>query len=123
MFRFSYSRFTSRLFPLLGIGPRRTSVVVTRDQIRASMGWSASITVSRSAVVSAEHSKKPFGYGSGVHGTPGRWVFNGSNDGIVKLTLDPPQRGRILIFPIKPRELYLSLEDPSGFLTELGFPS
>jgi hypothetical protein len=122
-FQFSYTPFTRRLFALLGMGQSRSSVVVGDAEIHVSMGWAASITIQRSAIRSAAPAKKPFGYGAGVHGTPGRWVFNGSNDGIVKLILDPPQRGRTLLFPIKPRELYLSLEDPSGFLAELGVTS
>lgn len=120
-FHFSYTPLNRRFFTLLGIGPRRTSIEVDDEQVQVNMGWSASVTIPRSAITSAEHSKKPFGFGFGVHGLPGRWVFNASNDGIVKLALDPPQRGRTLFFPIKPRELYLSLEDPAGFLGEIGF--
>ncbi|MCC6705858.1 MAG: hypothetical protein IT334_13350 [Thermomicrobiales bacterium] len=58
--------------------------------------------------------------GWGVHGWRGKWVVNGSDDGIVKLTISPQIHARTLIFAITLRELYLSLEDPEGFLAALG---
>jgi hypothetical protein len=122
-FRFSYTPFTERLFTLLRVGPAQSSIDVSDQHIHVRMGWSGLLTIERSAIVTAELSKKPFGYGAGVHGKRGKWVFNGSDDGIVKLTFDLPQHGRVLKFPIKPHELYLSLEDPAGFLAEIGFSS
>ncbi|CAN5477698.1 hypothetical protein BH09CHL1_BH09CHL1_10380 [soil metagenome] len=121
-FRFSYTPFTERFFTRLRVGPAHSSIDVSGTHVRVRMGWSGSIEIDRRAIVAAGPAKKPFGYGAGVHGKRGQWVFNGSDDGIVKLTFDPPQGGRVLKFPIKPHELYLSLEDPSGFLAEIGFP-
>lgn len=119
-YRFSYTSFTKTLFTLLGIGPNRSFVEVDRDTVRIRMGWSFSLNIPRSAITSVMRASKPFGYGAGVHGWRGRWVVNGSNDGIVRLVLDPPPAGRTLFIPIKPRELFLSLEDPVGFIAMLG---
>jgi hypothetical protein len=118
---FSYTSFTRALFTLFGIGPERSSVEVDRDAVRVRMGWSFSIEIPRGAIRSITREKKPFGYGAGVHGWRGRWVVNGSNDGVVRLVLDPPPAGRMLVFfTVRPRELYLSLEDPAGFIASLG---
>jgi hypothetical protein len=46
-------------------------------------------------------------------------VVNGSDDGIVKLTINPPAHVRMMVFAFKARELYVSLEDPDGFLATL----
>lgn len=119
-YRFSYTSLTRKLFTVLGIGPARSSVEVNRDAVRIRMGWAFDLEIPRSSIKSVMRASKPFGYGAGVHGWRGRWVVNGSNDGIVRLVLDPPPSGRTLFIPIKPRELFLSLEDPAGFIAMFG---
>jgi hypothetical protein len=44
---------------------------------------------------------------------------NGSGSGIVSIALEPRQRGYVLGFPVKLRELLVSVEDPSGLLDAL----
>jgi hypothetical protein len=57
----------------------------------------------------------------GAHGWRGRWLVNGSSKGIVQLDLEPRQRAWLLgIWPISLRELYVSLTDPDGFLSDVG---
>jgi hypothetical protein len=120
-YRFSYTSFNRGLFTLLGIGPERSSVEVDREVVRVRMGWSFQAEIPRSAIRSITREKKPFGFGAGVHGWRGRWVVNGSNNGVVRLVLDPPPAARMLsIVTIKPRELFLSLENPTGFIASLG---
>jgi hypothetical protein len=36
--------------------------------------------------------------------------------GVVKLTLREPASGKVAFFPMRPRTLYFSLEDPDGFI-------
>jgi hypothetical protein len=55
----------------------------------------------------------------GVHGWAGRWLVNGAGDGIVVLNLDPLQRGYVMGFPVKLRELRVSVDDPSALATAL----
>jgi hypothetical protein len=57
---------------------------------------------------------------AGVHGWRGRWLVNGSSRGLLRLTIDPGERGRLLGVPIRVRELTLSLDDRDGFLGALG---
>lgn len=60
--------------------------------------------------------------GWGAHGWRGRWLVNGSSKGIVVLEIDPVARGRVLGFPVRVRDLALSLEDPEGLCEALGLP-
>ena len=53
--------------------------------------------------------------GIGAHGWRGRWTVNGRRRPAVRITLDPPQRGWVLGFPIRLRELDVSTAD-AGFL-------
>jgi len=55
----------------------------------------------------------------GAHGWRGRWLVNGSANGLVQVTIDPPQHGRCLVFAIRVRQLTLSLDDPDGFVAVL----
>jgi hypothetical protein len=59
-------------------------------------------------------------WGWGVHGWRRRWLVNGSSQGIIMLTIDPPARARVLGVPIRVRELAVSLDDPVGFVAALG---
>ena len=118
-FRFSYGPFSRQMLSLLANGPSFSRVSVNAERIEIRFGWSFQMSIPRSEIASAVRSKKPFGAGFGVHGWRGRWVINGSNDGIVQLTFRQPQQARVVGFPVKPREIFLSLEDPDGFLVAI----
>jgi hypothetical protein len=59
-----------------------------------------------------------------VHGGRGRWLVNGSADGLVEITIEPPcylGRGIDTLFRIqKVNSLTVSLVDPGGFIAALG---
>ncbi|MFM8943879.1 MAG: hypothetical protein ACKOI0_01230, partial [Actinomycetota bacterium] len=55
----------------------------------------------------------------GVHGWFGRWLVNGAGDGLVRLDLRPTARATAGPFPVGLRTLWVSLEDPDGFLAAL----
>jgi hypothetical protein len=55
----------------------------------------------------------------GVHGWAGRWVVNGAGEDILVINLNPLQRGYVLGFPVKLRELLVSVDDQSGLATAL----
>ncbi len=120
-FQFSYAPGVRWILSLLGSGPASARVTVEPTQVRIRFGWSFQMTFARDAVIGAGHAQKPFGAGMGVHGWKGRWVINGSNADIVRLTFRQPERARVIGFPVKPREIFLSLEDPDGFLAAIGF--
>jgi hypothetical protein len=56
----------------------------------------------------------------GVHAKGGRWLVNGSADGLVEIEIDPPchtERSLSTLFRrMKVTELIVSLVDPDGFI-------
>jgi hypothetical protein len=100
------------------LAPRDSFVEVEDSQVRVRMAWGFRARFPRSAVVSVtEHRQKPLG--RGVHGWGGRWLVNGSGDGVVNIALAPSQRGYVLGFPVKVRNLLVSVEDPTGLMAAL----
>ncbi len=113
-FEFRYDRWCGWLLGLLGMGRRRSQVVVGHDAVRVRMGWAFRADVPRSSIVWAERSEGRV-LGWGVHGWRGRWLVNGSSHGLVGLEIDPPVPSRVVGFPGRLRELRLSVEQPDRF--------
>ncbi|WP_242394786.1 hypothetical protein [Anaeromyxobacter oryzisoli] len=98
--------------------PSDSFVEVEDDEVRVRMAWAFRARFRRSAVMSAtEHQQKPLS--RGVHGVAGRWLVNGSGGGIVNITLGPSQRGFVMGFPVRLRNLLVSVEDPIGLMATL----
>ncbi len=55
----------------------------------------------------------------GVHGFAGRWLVNGSGRGILTIDLEPVQRGYVMGFPVRIRQLMVSVQDPSKLAAAL----
>ena len=106
------------LMTVLLAGPGHSTIRVDDDQVKVKMGiggWTFAADVPRASITAVgPWSGRVWGWGA--HGWNHRWLVNGSSDGLVRLTLDPPARGRTLGFPLKVRELVLSLADPDGFI-------
>ena len=60
--------------------------------------------------------KRGIGWRTNFGGTLG---LIGSLDGVVRLHLREPQRRRFFGIPMRVRDVYVSLEDPAGFLAAL----
>ena len=104
------------LFSALGASSHRDFVEVGSEALNIRLGWLFRATIPRAAVASGRHHADMFG-GWGAHGWRGRWLVNGSSKGIVELDLQPRQRAWLLgVWPIRLRSLYVSLNDPNGFL-------
>jgi hypothetical protein len=106
------------LFTALLLAPSDWFVEVEGDEVRVRMAWAFRTRFPRSAVASVgEHQKRPIS--RGVHGFAGRWLVNGSGQGIVDIALEPTQRGHVMGFPVRLRNLLVSVEDPAGLRTAL----
>lgn len=118
-FPISFNGPSKVLLGALGAGPAKSWADVDADTIRARVGWVGNVEIPRSSVRYVERADRvPRSLGYGVHGWgTGTWALNGSNDGAVKLTLSEPARGKVAFFPMRPTVLYLSLDDPDGFVT------
>jgi hypothetical protein len=101
------------------LGGGHGAVVVDDTEVRVRHGVMFRAAIPRSSL-GPPHRYEGKVYSWGVHGWRGRWLVNGSSAGIVVLPLDPPRRAHVLGWPIRVRELAISLDDPDGFLDALG---
>src|SRR6185369_1894304 len=83
------------LSTVLFLPPSTAYLTVEDGEVHVRMGWAFSARFPRSAVANvARATSRPIS--RGVHGGFGRWLVNGSGQGLVEITLDPVQRGRVL---------------------------
>jgi hypothetical protein len=102
----------------LFLKPSHSFVEVEGGEVRVQMAWAFRARFPRSTVASAtRHARKPLS--RGVHGFAGRWLVNGSGDGIVNIALEPSQRGYVMGFPVRLRSLLVSVEDTAGLMAAL----
>lgn len=102
----------------LFLPPARSFIEVDGDEVQVRMAWAFRARFPRSAVrASAPYERRPLS--RGVHGFAGRWLVNGSGEGIVSLGLEPRQTAFVLGFPVRLRELLVSVEDPPGLVAAL----
>jgi hypothetical protein len=112
------------LFQALLILPSASYVELDGDTIHVRLGWAFSARIPRRLVAGAGPGRPPrIRLTAGAHGWNGRWLVNGAPDGIVKIDLAEPVRASVSGFPIRLRQLMVSLEDTDGFLHALGAPA
>jgi len=117
-FPISFSPRLRWLFRLLGMGPSRSAVIIDDEAVEVRMGWGFHARLARDAIRSAEpYDGRVMAWGA--HGWRHRWLVNGSSKGIVRLHLEPRQRGRTLGFPLQLDEVAVSVEDRDGLLAAL----
>jgi hypothetical protein len=109
------------LFRGLLIPPSSAWVDLGAEEIHVRMGWAFSARIPRRTVTGAGPGKPPtIPLTAGAHGWRGRWLVNGASDGIVRIELNEPVRAFVAGFPIRLKELNVSLEDPDGFIAAVG---
>lgn len=113
---FRYDRWCGWLLGLFGSGRRFSHVTLRDDTITVRLGWAFRAVIPRASVVRATPSTDRV-WGWGAHGWGGRWLVNGSSHGLVVLDIDPQHKGRVLGYPVKLRQLTVSLVDPEALLS------
>ena len=109
-----YRLLSSSLF----IAPADSYVEVQGGDVVVRMAWAFRARFPRAAVEStAATDTKPIS--RGVHGFSGRWLVNGSGDGLLTINLNPSQRGYTLGFPVRLEQLMVSVDDPGGLSSAL----
>lgn len=119
-FEFRYDRWCGWILGLFGSGRRFSRVVVRPGEIEVRLGFGFRGTIDRASIRSARAWTGVVS-GWGAHGWRRNWLVNGSSRGIVVLDIEPTGRARVLGFPVRVRELGLSLEDPDRFCAAPGF--
>ena len=104
---------------MLFISPDDSYIEIVDDRVSVRMAWGFRTTFDRSAVQGTSLFGQKIPLTRGVHGWAGRWLVNGSGDGILVINLDPRQRGYVMGFPVKLRELLVSVDDPSALAAAL----
>ena len=122
-FPIRFSSLNGVLFRGLLISPSSAYVDLDDPTIHVRLGWAFSARIPRRLVARAGLGQPPtIRLTAGAHGWRGRWLVNGAPDGIVTIDLSEPVRANVAGFPIRLKELSVSLEDPEGFLAALGAP-
>jgi hypothetical protein len=117
-FQFSYNAFIRVLMTPMLLGPRFSSARVDGERVVVRMGaggWAFAAHVPRKSITEVTRVAGPV-LGWGVHGWRGLWLVNGSSKGLVRMTIEPGARGRCLGFPLRIRQLTVSLADPDAFV-------
>ena len=103
----------------MGGGPGRGGVEVDSTVLRVRMA-DFHLDIPRVSVRSAGRSEHQTRGTIGVHGRRGRWLVNGSHDGLVELAIEPPcytSRNLSTLFrKVEISSLIISLVDPDGFI-------
>lgn len=110
-FPIRFERWYELLSRALLIPPSASYVAIDGGRVTAKMAWAFDTSFPRSAVAAAApfHGRPA---SRGVHGWRGRWLVNGSGEGILRIELSPEQTARVLGVPVRLRELLVSVEDP-----------
>jgi len=118
-FPIRFDRWYAILSSALGLPQSSSYVEVDSLQVSVRMGWAFRARFPRTAVTStAETPGSPVS--RGVHGFSGRWLVNGSGHGIVTIDLTPTQRGYVMGFPVRLRQLMVSVAEPEALADLLG---
>jgi len=114
LFEAWYAILSSALF----LPPASSWVEVDCEEVRVRMGWAFRARFPKAAVTAAaEMHARPLS--RGVHGFAGRWLVNGSGRGLLSIQLAPAQRGYVLGFPVRLRELMVSVVEPEALAAAL----
>ena len=117
-FPIRFDRWYGILSSVLFLPPASSYVEVDSQQVRVQMSWAFRSCFPRSAVVSvAESHELPIS--RGVHGFAGRWLVNGSGQGILTVDLTPDQRGYVMGFPVRLQQLMVSVTEPKALAAVL----
>ena len=123
-FRLAYEQPWLRIMRLLGVGPKRSGIVLDGDSVRIRLGWAFQAVIPRSHIVAMRRlsdTEARAQIGSiGAHGLGGgRWAINGAFRSWVSLEIDPPVPGRCMGRGVTVRRLDVTVVDPEGVLTAL----
>ncbi len=104
-----YSKVWSWLLTIALLPKNLAYIEIDGDTIRVRMAWAFRVRFTRGDISAVERHRPVVSIG--VHGWRGRWLVNGANRPIARVTLALPARARVLGFPVRVRELLVSVDD------------
>ena len=101
------------------LGPKRAWIEVDDDAVTVHMGWAFNARFPRSAATEVLPEMDRY-YSMGAHGWRGKWLVNGSQEGLVRLSIDPSAdvSATTCGIGIKLHTLIVSVEEPDAFIAE-----
>lgn len=111
-----FDRWYAVLSTALGLFPSSSYLQVTNDVIHVRMGWAFRAAFPKRAIASTEIASRNV-VSRGVHGFAGRWLVNGSGQGLVTINLNPVQRCHVLGLPLRLKQLIVSVADPGALVS------
>jgi hypothetical protein len=117
-FAIRFDRWYAVLSHALLLFPGDSYIELDGDEVHAHMGWAFDARWPRTAVA-AVSPHRAFTVSRGVHGFAGRWLVNGSGQGLLAIDLNPAQRARVLGIPVRLRQLLVSVVDPDAVTAAL----
>ena len=100
------------ILPILLLPERYAYIEVDGGLVHVRFSWGFRLTFSRSDIMEiVDHGPV---VSIGAHGWKGRWLVNGAHRPIAVIRLTHPSRGLVCGFPVRVRELLVSVEDRDG---------
>jgi hypothetical protein len=96
------------LLPIFGL-PARLAYISIGDTVKIRMSWAFRVKFSKADVMEVVNFRPVMSIG--VHGFRGRWLVNGAHRPIAVIRLQQPARGLVVGFPLKVREILVSVDD------------
>jgi hypothetical protein len=102
----------------LFLSPDEAHVDVADDLVTVKFSWAFRATFPRVSIASASlYPQRPLS--RGVHGFAGRWLVNGAGDRVLDLRFEPAQHGHVVGWPVRLRQLLVSVDDPTALADAL----
>jgi hypothetical protein len=115
-FRIEFDAAYALLSKALLIPPSDSYLEITDRDVSVRMAWAFRARFDRAHIARASLLRRRVSLTRGVHGWGGRWLVNGSGDGIVVFDLSPMQRAYVVGVPVRLGQLQVSVGDPSALL-------
>ena len=106
------------LLAAVGLGPRRSGLVLTDDALQVKMGWAFRATIPYTSIGSAVIDEA-LATGIGVHGTRGHWLVNGAATGLIAISIEQPLKARVMGRSVRLSALRVSVGDHEAVLAAL----
>ena len=97
------------ILPFLLLPARSAYLRIDGDVVKVRMSWAFRTKFSRSDVIEVAKHRPVLSIGA--HGWNGRWLVNGAHRPIAIIRLAEPAPGRVMGFPVKVRELWVSVDN------------